>query len=200
MKKHVISTMAVVITALLMVSSYSFANTGHNVAQLAGSSITIDSSRNVVINGVRLSDEEVLTLEQTYHIKIADGNYWYDAMCGAWGLQGGPCLGLGQAGLKLGGALRADASNGNMPVFVNGRQLHYYDVLGLQLIFGTVWPGRFWVDALGNYGYEGGLKMGNLREQALRNQGNADKTVYSKFGTLSEVGFFAPGQDPYYRY
>lgn len=197
MKTYILSTMTAGIAALLMATSCGFANNSY--AQHPGSAIATDSSRNVVINGVRLSEEEVTSLEQTYHIKIADGNYWYDPICGAWGLQGGPCLGLGQAGLKLGGALRADASNGNMPVFVNGRQLHYYDVVGLKLIFGTVLPGRFWVDALGNYGYEGWQKMGNLRELALRTQG-ADKTVYSRFGTLSEVGFFAPGQDPYYRY
>ena len=35
------------------------------------------------------------------------------------------------------------------------------DVLGLQQL-GPVLPGRYWVDATGNVGYEGGMMFGNL--------------------------------------
>src|SRR5262245_6296993 len=58
-------------------------------------------------------------------------------------------------------ALRADASNGNTKVFINGRKLHVMDVLGL-LQLGPVYPGRYWVDAAGNCGFEGGPAFINL--------------------------------------
>lgn len=57
-------------------------------------------------------------------------------MCGAWGKTGGPGLGLIAPGLPLPGTLRADASNGTTGVFINGRQLHLMDALGLQMYTG----------------------------------------------------------------
>jgi hypothetical protein len=57
--------------------------------------------------------------------------------------------------------LRADASGGNTGVFINGRELHMLDVMALQQ-FMPVRQGGFWVDAQGNFGYEGGPYMGNL--------------------------------------
>ena len=80
--------------------------------------------RNVIINRVRLSDAELAGLESKYRIRIQDGSYWYDRISSAWGMEGGPTLGFGVAGLKIGGPLRADASNGNTNVFINGRELH----------------------------------------------------------------------------
>lgn len=82
------------------------------------------SSRAVIINGMRLRDEQVRALEQQYRIPIQDGAYWYDRCTGAWGVQGGPTVGFIYAGMNLGGPLRADASNGNTGVWINGRQLH----------------------------------------------------------------------------
>src|SRR5262245_39787710 len=101
------------------------------------------SSRSVVVNGRRLSDQQLQTLEQGSPNQIPDGNYGYDRVSGAWGRQGGPCAGLISAGLDL-GPLREDASNGNTGVYINGRQLHYQDVLLLQT-FVPVQPGRYWV-------------------------------------------------------
>jgi hypothetical protein len=93
---------------------------------------------------------------------VPDGSYWYDKVSGAWGRQGGPALGLTLPGLEVGGALRPDASGGNTGVFVNGRELHDLDVLGLRQIAGAVVPGRYWIDAQGNGGYEGGPALFNL--------------------------------------
>src|SRR5262245_7730073 len=117
--------------------------------------------RNVIINAVRLSDEQVRALEQMYRVPIQDGAYWYDRISGAWGVQGGPVAGVIRAGLNLGGPLREDASNGNTGVFINGRNLHIYDVLALQR-FMPVYPGRYWADAQGNFGYIGGQILGNF--------------------------------------
>ena len=153
-----------------------------------GQQITPPISR-VVINGARLSDATVRALEQQYHVQIQDGVYWYDPVCGAWGFQGGPVAGYVLPGLNLGGPLRADASNGNTGVFANGRELHPYDVLALQRLVGAVYPGRYWVDARGNYGYEGGAMLGNLwalaRSTGARREGilsSYDKTGVAVIG------------------
>jgi hypothetical protein len=47
-------------------------------------------------------------------------------------------------------------------VFVNGRELHPQDLLGLASITGPVAAGRYWLDGQGNFGIEGGGVAGNL--------------------------------------
>lgn len=118
-------------------------------------------SRTVIINRVRLTNEQITALEQRFQIRLQEGSFWYDKMTGAWGLEGGPGLGLGVAGLNLGGPLRADSSKGNTKVFINGRELHWFDVAVLQQL-GPVYRGRYWVDAYGNCGIEGGPFLFNL--------------------------------------
>ena len=56
------------------------------------------------------------------------------------------------------------------------------DVAGLQQLLGAVWPGRWWVDAQGNYGLEGGPPLGNLVAiaQAHRASGAGGKHAWSK--------------------
>ena len=162
------------------------------VAQPVPSDTSSTGSRQVVINGVRLSDEQVATLERMYRTHLQDGAYWYDRLCGAWGAQGGPTLGFVQAGLNIGGPLRLDASNGDTGVFINGRQLHRLDVIGLQQL-GPVWPGRYWVDAMGNFGIEGGTMLGNLwllARQRLTSgaQAGGPWTVYSGGGVVGGDG------------
>ena len=119
-------------------------------------------SRSVFINGVRLSDKEVEALEQIYRVRLQDGNFWYDRMTGAWGYWGGPTAGFILPNLNLGGLMPADASNGDTGVFINGRQLHMHDVMRLYQIVPVVLPGRYWMDAQGNCGYEGGPMLGNI--------------------------------------
>src|SRR5262245_8028307 len=82
----------------------------------------------VVINGAPLAADSQRALEQAYRVPIRPGRYWYDAMSGVWGLEGGPALGQIHPNLNLGPPLRADASKGNTRVFVNGRELHAMDV------------------------------------------------------------------------
>jgi hypothetical protein len=120
------------------------------------------SGRQVFVNGVQLRDDKLKTLEQRYTTQIPDGAYWYDKMCGAWGMQGGPVLCTIEAHLNLGGPLQADASNGNTGVFINGRELHYLDIALLQRVVPMILPGRWWLDTYGNFGNEGGPMIGNL--------------------------------------
>lgn len=119
--------------------------------------------KEVVINHTPLTAAEISAIEQQYGVILVEGRYWYDRACGAWGIEGGPTLGFVMPGLQVGGALRADASGGNTQVFINGRELHYLDVMGLQQL-GPVLPGRYWVDAFWNCGYEGGPPLFNLAQ------------------------------------
>jgi len=115
----------------------------------------------LTINGVRLSPEKVQAIQKQYGLRMANGDYWYDRRSGAWGYVGGPAVGQVHPFLELGGALKASASNGHTGVFINGRELHILDVRALQQIT-VVMPGRYWCDARGNLGFEGGPALINL--------------------------------------
>jgi len=141
--------------------------------------------RHVIVNKVALSDAQVAGLEQQFQTQIRDGAYWYDTKTGAWGLEGGPTAGLIPAGLSLGGPLLPDASNGNTGVFINGRELHALDVMALQQL-GPVYRGRYWMDAMGNVGFEGGPPLLNLYVLAQQRAGKTGKanSVYTKDGSM----------------
>ena len=123
------------------------------VAALVAAS-AIAQTGSVFINGAALDADKRRALEQAYGVPIQPGRYWYDAMSGVWGREGGPALGQVHPNLQLGPRLRADASNGNTRVFVNGRELHTMDVLALRRCTPVI-PGRYWVLANGIGGYEG---------------------------------------------
>jgi len=109
--------------------------------------------KNLNVNDQAVDSAIVTQIEKTYGVKFLPGNYWYDKNTGAFGIQGGPCTGIGIPGLLIGGTLSATASGGGTGVFINGRELHPVDVLGFQA-FMQVIPGRYWMDAYGNFGYE----------------------------------------------
>lgn len=127
-------------------------------------------ARRVRFNGVELEPAGWTTLAQleaATRRRLPDGDYWYDPACGASGVWGGPTLAVVPAGLPLGGPLPAEASGGGTGrltgVFINGRELHPADVQGLTAILGAApVAGRYWVDAQGNAGREGGPAMVNL--------------------------------------
>jgi hypothetical protein len=81
----------------------------------------------VFVNGVRLEDSTRQALERSYGVPIKPGKYWYDAVSGVWGHEGGPAEGQIHPGLRLGGPLKRDASKGSTGVIVNGRELHALD-------------------------------------------------------------------------
>ena len=126
-----------------------------------GAASAIAQGGDVFINGARLAADKQRALEQAYRVPIQPGRYWYDAVSGVWGLEGGPAQGQIHPNLQLGPALRGDASKGNTRVFVNGRELHMMDVLALRRCT-PVYPGRYWVLANGIGGYEGGPPSFNL--------------------------------------
>jgi hypothetical protein len=144
-------------------------------------------ARKLSFNGRNLTTQEDLTvtrLEQIYGVRLPDGAYWYDNRSGAFGLWNGPAAAILPAGLGLGGPLPANASGGQTLVFVNGRSLHPLDIAALSR-FLNVQPGRFWVDAQGYFGYEGGPAIGNL--VAIANQAGSRRPQHRTFSN-SELG------------
>ena len=121
--------------------------------------------RSVVVNRVRLTEQQISGFEQRWGVQARSGAYWYDRVSGAWGIDGGPTAGWIMPGLDLGGPLPADASHGNTGVFINGRELNQQDVVALMQIT-PVYQGRWWVDAMGSFGAEGGPALGNLWQLA----------------------------------
>lgn len=124
----------------------------------------------VVVNGVALDARTVTQLQAAYG-QIAPGRYWYDQVSGLWGRERGPHAGQIMPGLRLGGPLRRDASGGGTGVFVNGREIHPVELAQLRHLFGAVNPGRYWLNAHGVGGYEGGPPQFNVGAAAARRGG-----------------------------
>lgn len=143
--------------------------------------------RDVLINGRRLSGDDLARLEAAYHLRIDDADYWYDTVLGAWGVRGGPTLGFIAPGLDLGGPLQADASDGETQIFVNGRELHLYDALALQRLTGPILPGRYFITAQGLAGFEGGAPLWNLAQLAAESNVNSSNRWQSRI--LGASGF-----------
>jgi hypothetical protein len=120
------------------------------IAAAMCATVAAAADNDVVVNGEPLPQAIV----QAY--KVPAGRYWYDTVSGFWGKEGSPIAGQISPGLALGGWLRPDASSGTTGVFINGRQLPAIEVQYLQQRFGTVLPGRYWLNAQLVGGYEGG--------------------------------------------
>ena len=127
----------------------------------------------VFINGRELSPDQAMALAATYHYAPPRGHFWYDAVSGAWGVEGHEAVGFILPGYDF-GPLASDASAGNTGVFINGREINMIEAASLQRTFGAVYQGHWWLDGrTGNYGIEGNpVPMGNIIA-ALRAQNSA---------------------------
>jgi hypothetical protein len=154
-------------------------------------------SRPITFNGRSLDPEQSRTLEMAERLgmfRLPDGKYWYDNRSGLLGVWGGPAIVALRAGLGLGGPLPAHASGGGTGMFVNGRELHRIDVANLG---GPAIRGRFWLDANGNYGIEGGPLLGNVFAMS-QGSGGGQRRVYApgeigREGTVNSAGACFPG-------
>jgi hypothetical protein len=153
---------------------------------VAASYVEAQNTAPVIVNAQRVETAQLRALERQFRVRIVPGRYWYDPVSGAWGIEGGPTIGLILPGLRIGGALRADASRGNMFVWVNGRRLPWQDLLALQQITGPIRPGRYWLDGHGNAGFEGGPALVNLRQLAM--QGRRGSWSHYTRSTDASVG------------
>lgn len=143
-------------------------------AAVASAAVVRPSAASVIVNGDAVPEETLVLFTQYFGWRIPDGAYWYDAICGAWGNPGGPTRGFIQPFLPLGAVLRADASGGGdgrvTGIFINGREIHPEEAFALgQLV--SVTAGRYWLDAQGNAGYEGGPAVVNLYQLAVAQRG-----------------------------
>ncbi|MEO0423574.1 MAG: hypothetical protein AAF184_14650 [Pseudomonadota bacterium] len=112
---------------------------------------------NIVVNGEALSAEKAMAVASTLGQVIAPGRYWYDHVSGLWGYEGGPAAGQLPPGLDpIDAPLRADASGGLTPVFINGRALHPTEVQQLMMLLGQVIPGRYSMNERWQVDVEGG--------------------------------------------
>ena len=158
-----------------------FARAGTSDARQAPAAATASSQRRVVINDTRLTDATLQQIENAYRIRIPDAEYWYDRVLGAWGPKGGPTMGFIVPGLALGGPLRPDASGPTATgIFVNGRELHPNDVGALQRITGPIMPGRYFINASGLAGFEGGPPQWNLAAMAAQSAGGDSHSWQSR--------------------
>ena len=57
---------------------------------LATSAAAYHSSGCIIVNGVRLSAEQITVLERVEGGQIPCGRYWLDTATGIWGFEGGP--------------------------------------------------------------------------------------------------------------
>ena len=145
----------------------------------------------VVVNGKRVSQEqfsrELGRLGITLPAPVPDGDYWYDQVSGLWGVRGGPTMGQMAPGLNLGGQLQTDASGRGSGIFINGRELHMLEVLYLQQVFGVAIPGRYWMNAQGIGGMEGGPPAFNLVAAAQAQSGGGGNS-YTRRGLFGSTG------------
>ncbi len=129
-------------------------------------------SRQIFINRIQLNPKAMHAIEANNQTPIAEGRYWYDVNCGAWGVEGGPTAGFIQAGLSLPGPMPTDISGGGTGIFINGREIHPLDQQALNALFGVTYQGQFWMDAQGSIGYLGGPAIANILQTAQAKQSN----------------------------
>lgn len=142
-------------------------------------SVVSNPNRNIYFNGIKVEDEIVTQLENFYKVKVQNGRYWYDKLSGMWGMEGEKTYGVILPNLPLGGPIKENASNGNTGVFINGRNLPQEDLTILQTVTGYLPPDRYWIDAQGNAGKEGGPVLVNLKQmQNQQNGRNNNSTFY----------------------
>lgn len=127
----------------------------------------------VYVNGVELEEATLDAYRRQFGYVPGAGRYWYDVATGAWGQEGQGTAGFIPPGLPIGGPLASDASNGRTGVWINGRQLADSDVRALAAIGIVAQPGRWWVDAYGNAGPEGGPAWFNIHAYARQASGDS---------------------------
>ena len=190
----------IALSSILAACSDSGAGGAH---PLPGSETTMSPNapaRRVLVNGRALGAESLAHLDGIARAQVPDGDYWYDARCGACGARGGPTAAFLPPNLALGAPLSADASGGGAGkvtgVFVNGREIHVADYVALSRL-GQILPGRYWLDANGNWGVEGlDVPMGNLRQAASANPTGPGYNRVTPGGHLMSDGSTSGWFDP----
>lgn len=128
----------------------------------------------VVVNGEKLNPQQIRQLISA-GISVAPGRYWYDHLSGLWGYEKGPTMGQLTPGLPAAPMPENISTEGmGTQVFINGRQLHPKECQYLFALYGRVIPGRYWMNAQGVGGFEGGPPFFNIKaaESQRNNRSN----------------------------
>jgi len=166
-----------------------------SIAALFDAAAEETAVKKVIINGTQLPAKDIQSLERSYGVPLQPGRYWYDKMSGLWGYAGQSTAGQIYPGLQLGGQLKANASNGNTGVFINGRDLPMIEVQYLQQL-GTVYKGRYWMNAQGVGGVEGGPAIFDLGAAARQRSGgglyggNSRTTPFGHIGSDGKCSYY----------
>lgn len=131
--------------------------------------------------------------------QIPAGSYWYDPTSGLWGMVGTGARGVIAAGVTQLGTLPPGVSgSGTTGVFINGREIALDEAAYLQQLLGqAVPPGRYFLDAQGNAGVEGGVATVNLYQRAQQQRRQA--SYMGSSGTHgSSGGFYDPSTGDHY--
>jgi hypothetical protein len=147
-----------------------FSRTGEVGPLEAGPEPGETTGAEITINGIVLTADQLEELVRTYQVRPLPGHYWYDKYSGLYGVVGYQAFGFMLPGHQY-GELSPAVSSGNSGVFVNGRHLPQVEWLIWSQILGyVIQPGRYWLDAQGNAGYEGNpIPTENLYLAAQRN-------------------------------
>jgi hypothetical protein len=114
----------------------------------------------VKVNGRELTAAEKQDFLQVYGALPIPGEWWYDSKSGLYGLMGQSAMGSMNPGHDF-GAMPANASQGDSGVYLNGRQLPAQELQIYAMVLGQIEPGRYWMDAGGNFGKEGQAQGSN---------------------------------------
>lgn len=166
------------------------------LVNLTGISLVVAAEK-VVVNGLTLSENDIQIIETIHNVRVETGRYWYDKLSGLWGKEGEPTAGQISAGLDLGGPLRSDASKGTTGVYINGRQLPLVEVRYLKQLL-PVYRGRYWMNAQGVGGVEGGPPIFDLSAVAAQrgSGGYGGWNRNTPFGNLGGDGNCTYFNDP----
>jgi hypothetical protein len=156
---------------------------------------TAHAHNGVIVNGAPLDARHAAALEQAYRTRLVPGRYWYDAASGLWGLEGGPSVGLIAPGLPF-GRMDPRASVGRFAgitgVFINGREIHPDELQYLRALYGQVVRARYWLNARGMAGYEGGPPQFNVVAAAQQARGNSSvrRGLFGSSGSDGQCSYY----------
>jgi hypothetical protein len=141
----------------------------------------------VLVNGRALTPPQIQALQASTGTPPQPGCYWYDPRSGFYGFCGRETAGVVKPGAYEFGEVAADASQGNTGVFLNGRELNAIEKVFFERLFGSIPPGRWWLDgSTGNIGREGSpIAQANLVaaiQQAQRRSKDGDNVYRYRDG------------------
>lgn len=143
----------------------------------------------VIVDGHRLTTEQLRALQATTGVPPRSGCYWYDPRSGFHGFCGRETAGVLQPGIMDFGNPAPNASRGKTGLFLIGRELNRVEKAFFERSFGPNPPSRWWLDGqTGNIG-QGGSRTEEeenrvIRTEVLVGQENAGSSLRGRKGLV----------------